>query len=85
MPTTNVKVTSAWTKLASSGDSNLLVTWEDPTPLEVATTSADVAPAVKGHRLSREDAVTRSVIGPGYVWARLLGKEPIELTMVVTK
>lgn len=86
MATSNPVVTAAWTKLAESSDVDLLVTWETPVVLEVATTSANSAPAVIGHRVTNEDAITRSVIGPGYVWARTVaGSRPSSVQVVVSK
>lgn len=72
MPTTNVQVTQAWVKIAETSHTEFLVTWDDRVDLEFATTTADSAPTVRGHRLSRDSAITRSVLGAGYVWARVV-------------
>jgi hypothetical protein len=41
---------------------------------------------VDGHRLSKSDALTRSIIGPGYVWARCVASlRPNTAQLVVTK
>lgn len=86
MATTNIEVTSSWVKLADVTDTELLVTWSTPVTIEVATTSANTAPTVNGHRLSNSDAITRGVIGSGYVWAKLVsGAFPPAAPVVVTK
>ena len=86
MATLNISISDQWTKLADSANSELLVTWNDPVSVEVATTTADTAPTVNGHHLSPDDAVTRAVIGSGYVWARLVsGSRPNSANLVVTK
>ena len=86
MPTINQTITSTWVKVASDSDDTLLVTWDAPVLIEVATTSTDVVPTVKGHSLSREDAISRIVLGDGYVWVRLAaGTKPDSTMLVVTK
>jgi hypothetical protein len=86
MPTANVVITTAWSKVADTADANLLVTWAPSKFIEVASTTADVAPTVVGHRLAGDSAVTRSVIGPGHVWVRLcLGQNPATANLVVSK
>ena len=72
MPTTNVQVTKTWSKIAEASTAELLATWDDRVDLEFATTAADSAPTVRGHRLSRECAITRIVLGAGYVWVRVV-------------
>lgn len=86
MTTVNTAITTAWTKIADASDTELLVSWQDPVVVEVATTAADAAPTVFGHRLSREDALTRGVLGSGFVWAKLIpGSIPAGITLVVSK
>jgi hypothetical protein len=82
MATSNIAITNAWTKIADSSNAELLVTWSEPVAVEVATTSADSAPTVRGHRLPRDSALTRDVIGSGYVWAKC---ELSAVTLVVSK
>lgn len=84
MPTTNVSVTTSWTKIANAGESFLL-SGSDPVEIEVATTSADAAPTVSGHLMDiRYNALMRDVIGAGYVWAKVI-KYGSSVTLVVTK
>lgn len=85
MSTLNIAITNAWTKLADASATELLVSWADPVTVELATTEADAAPTVVGHRLTRDDAVSRGVLGSGYVWARLIGKVPAGANLVVSK
>ena len=72
MPTSNLVVTAAWTQVAADTKTELLITWKAPVIVEFATTATNVAPTVFGHELSRDDGVTRSVIGKGFVWARVV-------------
>jgi hypothetical protein len=93
MATTNITIDADWTKLAESGETSLLITTGSQYWIEYATTAADAAPAgIVGHLLrnSRGEpplAITRDVIGSGYVWARvhsgLASGETV--TMVVTE
>ena len=86
MPTSNINlnVASGWVKLANSADADLLITWGTRAILEIATTSADTAPTVKGHQLTQDSALTRYAIGPGFVWARSLSDScPGDVTTVV--
>jgi len=86
MPTNNIAVTSTWTKLAASADADVLITCNDAVMMEVAATSADTAPVVTGHKLNPGQAITRSLIGPGFIWAKLLpGSQPASVIMVVSK
>jgi hypothetical protein len=86
MATVNIGVTSAWTKVADDTHSELLVSWSTPVDAEFACTDADSSPLVRGHRLSYGEAINRSIIGTGYVWARLIyGSVPGVISMVVTK
>ena len=86
MATSNISISNAWVKLANSADSELLVTWGGSARIEVATTSADSAPTVNGHILYPGDAITRAVIGSGYVWVRLVsGSYPNSANLVVSK
>lgn len=72
MTTYNISVTGAWTKVADAADENVLVTWENPVMLEVATTSADTAPTVVGHRLTRDSGITRKALSDGYIWLKVV-------------
>jgi hypothetical protein len=86
MATNNIAITSAWTKLAETADADVLITCNDAVTVEVAATLADAAPTVVGHKLNPGQAITRSLIGSGYVWAKLLpGSQPASVIMVVSK
>lgn len=86
MTTFNIAVASAWVKIADTTNTDLLVTFDTPVMVEFATTAADTTPTVLGHRLSRESAITRGVMGTGYVWARAVaGSRPATIDLVVSK
>ena len=86
MPTSNIAVTTTWTKLADTTNDSVLVTWEPPVILEVATTATDTAPTVTGHRLNNEQAITRTALGTGYIWAKTVpGSFASSVLTVVTK
>lgn len=86
MPTINTPVTTAWTKIAASTDTELLATWNTPVGLDLAVTATDVAPTVEGHRLTKEDQISRAAVGTGFVWVKLRpGSIPSTIDLVVTK
>ena len=86
MPTVNIAITNAWTKIAADTNTDLLVTFDHPVTIAVATTAADTPPTVLGHRLTRESALTRGVLGSGFVWARTVGGAiPASIDLVVSK
>lgn len=88
MPTSNMQINkTTWTKVADSSHNELLVSWDDPTTIEVALTSTDVAPTVTGHRIPPESALTRSLLGSGFVWLKQVpnNSNPAQITVVVTK
>lgn len=86
MTTFNTSIGNVWTKVAASTDSELLITYDSPVSIEVATTATDTVPTVIGHILNREAALTRSVLGSGFVWAKTAaGSTPSSLFLVVTK
>jgi len=72
MTTYNISVAGAWTKVADAADENVLVTWESPVMLEVATTATNVAPTVIGHRLTRDSGITRKALSEGYIWLKVV-------------
>ena len=84
MTTYNTTISSAWTKLADSSNMELLITWDAAIDIEVAVTATNVAPTVLGHSLNRANAITRAVLGTGYVWARSKGAVA-GVTLIVTK
>lgn len=83
MPTTNVYAGFSWVKVAENTEDKLLITWDDPATIEVATTTANSAPTVKGHKLSRENAITRAVLGSGYVWVRAVKGSVVESVCLI--
>lgn len=86
MPTTNVTITNTYTQIAADTDTSLLVTFDSDAMVEFATTTTAAAPTVRGHRLSKQDGISRAIIGPGYVWARTVpGLRPGSAQLVVTK
>lgn len=85
MPTSNIQVTPNWVKVAAATDTHLLATWESPCAIEVATTLADAAPTVQGHVVSAGGAITRDILGDGYVWFRLKDDFPAETLVVISK
>lgn len=86
MPTSNITVTTAWTKIAASADTELLATWSAPVGVDLAVTAADAAPTVEGHQLTKDDQISRDAVGAGYVWVKLRpGSVPSSIPMAVTK
>ncbi len=86
MPTSNVTITNAWTQVADNTGSELLITWNSPANVEFASTAISSAPTVIGHILDRESAITRSSIGSGFIWAKLVAASgPNSLVLVVSK
>lgn len=90
MPTTNVNLTTTWTKVAESSDSELLIQAHIDVKtsryalFEIAAVATDTAPTVLGHQVYyTEQAVTRDTIGSGYLYARAI--DPEAITLVVTK
>ena len=86
MATLNTTITSAWTKVAETTDNDFLITMDNVVTIEVATTATDTAPTVKGHRINNEGALVRSVLGGGYVWAKLVANSlQTSVTLIVSK
>jgi hypothetical protein len=88
MATGNVNVSSAWTKLADDGDDPVLVTSKSAAVFEFATTSTDVAPTVTGHTvadMSGGAAMTRMVIGDGFLWCRITDARFASASVEVSK
>lgn len=85
MTTSNISITTTWTQIATSSDSTMLVTWDTPVVVEFAKTITNVPPTVVGHKLQRDQALTRNVLGSGFVWARLVDEVPAQISMVVSK
>ena len=86
MTTSNITISTSWVQIASTADTDMLATFDTTVIMEVATTAANSAPTVQGHKLSSDSAITRSVIGSGYVWAKLVkGSYPSSITLIVSK
>jgi hypothetical protein len=86
MPTINTSITTTWTQIAAATDADLLATWNANVAIDIASTASNNAPTVQGHRLTKDDQITRSVMGPGYIWAKVCpGSVPATVVMVVSK
>lgn len=70
MPTANIPISKAWKKIANAGES-FLASAPAEADVEFAATTADAAPTVLGHALKQGEALTRAVIGDGYIWVRI--------------
>lgn len=88
MATTNADITSVWTKVADAAADRVLITGVVQDPVEFATVDGAVAPVVaKGHRLKQMadgEGITRDLIGPGHIYARLSGNRTNTVTLVVS-
>ena len=76
MATTNPTLNGSWTKIVNAGDEFLLtLPFATRTSIEVATKDSEAAPTVQGHVLrgDRLESMNRALIGPGYVYARVVG------------
>lgn len=85
MATTNITVYDTWTKVVDSGkEFTLTVSTSYLGYLEIAAVDTDIVPTVKGHRVkSPEESMNRSLIGPGYVYARAMGTSGIQVVVSV--
>lgn len=77
MATTNTTLTTDWSLLVTSGDEFLLtLPTTGAVAIDVATADTESAPAgtLLGHRLqtAEHEALSRALIGPGYVYARAI-------------
>jgi hypothetical protein len=71
--TTNINVGTAWVKLANASDVTVLISHGKRATVQLAATNTDVAPTtVLGHDITLDDAITRDILGPGFIWARCL-------------
>jgi hypothetical protein len=77
MSTANIAITDAWTPVVAAGQDFLLTAPADALyQVEVAiAASADDLASRHGHALfgARRDAINRTLIGPGIVYARTVG------------
>jgi hypothetical protein len=88
MATTNATITKAWTQVAATADDLVLITRSDDVgSVEFALTAADSAPTgIVGHKLMPDEAITREVVGEGYIWMRVgLGSRNDSTSVVVSK
>lgn len=86
MPTINTPITATWTKIAAAADTELLATYNSPVGVDLAVTAADAAPTVEGHRLTKDDQISRAAVGTGFVWVKVApGSVPTSIVMAVTK
>jgi len=84
MATTNPTLTTSYTKIVAAGDEFLLTLLHtSKLDVEVAIKDTDEAPTVRGHVLRGElgESMNRSLLGPGYVFARTRsGTVPVALS-----
>jgi len=88
MATSNITVTTTWTKLADTADDPVLISFASTCYYEIATTVADSAPTgIIGHQLAYSEGVTRDTIGTGYIWARIVDASTTlsSVSAIVTK
>ena len=85
MSTYNIQIAVAvWTKIADVSDTDFLVTWAASRIIEFASTEVDSVPLVTGHRLSKENRVTREEIGAGHVWAKVVPGSSLSKSQIIT-
>lgn len=72
MATTNPELTTAWSSLVTAGDDFLLTLPDTGAVVEIAVSDTAVAPTVAGHVLVaiQGEGLTRTLLGPGYVYGR---------------
>ena len=70
MTTSNMHVGNTWIQVAADIDTPVLITWDDPVELEIAATATNTQPTITGHKVNREEAITRYAIGDGFLWMR---------------
>lgn len=72
MATTNIEVTSDWTKVADDTDTSVLIQpASDSVKWEVASVATETVPVVKGHPVKgHEQTVTRSLMGAGFLYVK---------------
>lgn len=84
--TSNLTLTPTWVKAVTGTTEDFLASTHETGSVEFAVTATDVTPTLaKGHLLQAGDALTRAVVGTGYVWARKASKFPAQVVLVVTK
>lgn len=85
MATTNISVDHDWTLVVATAATNATVSCAEVAVMEFATTADDeTEPTVTGHVLrTTGEAVTRSMLGSGSVWCRIVSGSPETVTAVV--
>lgn len=84
MATTNPALTTSWSKIVDAGDEFFLtLPFATRVSIEVATKDTDTAPSVQGHVLrgDRLESMNRSLIGPGYVYARVVSAGSVSVVL----
>lgn len=74
MSTQNATITESWSKIADSADDPLLIQAANDGSIQyqIATMATETAPTIAGHTIyQNQQAMTRSVLGDGHVYARL--------------
>ena len=83
MATTNPTLNGSWTKIVDAGYEFLLtLPFSTRVDVEIATQDTKEAPTVRGHVLRGDqfESLNRTLIGPGYVYARTTsGTVPVVL------
>jgi hypothetical protein len=85
--TQNATITSAWSKIADTGDASVLIQAAASIEYEVAAMAAESAPTVTGHKIGGSGAaITRDLLGDGHIYARLtyISDGSASSTLVVT-
>jgi len=87
MATSNLTITTEWSKIAEDSDDPVLIQAAYGFEYEVATVATDTAPVVIGHKILRGtyNAITRSMLGPGFIYARVTDDNITSTTLVVSK
>lgn len=72
MATKNISISKEWTIVTTSPDAHFLVSFDHLAVVEFCTTTDITATEFPntGHVLSFREAITRTTLGSGYVWAR---------------
>jgi hypothetical protein len=72
MATINITIADTWVQVAADSLNNVLISARAVDAIEYVTTATGTAPsaALEGHALRSGDALARSSIGPGFIWAR---------------
>lgn len=86
MATTNPILTSSWSLIVTAGNDFLfeLPPTSKPIEAQIAIRDTETVPTVQGHTITARESegMNRNLIGPGYVYARVLGIS--EYTAVLT-